>query len=246
MLAGPAVLVAVVAGRGTVHEIRNAVVLIDGYRFLVSARCVAVDTGESRIIGRDLVAIVANGAVMRNREVRVLVAGAEPACCRVAAIASGSKSSGDVIRHGTAESLRAVPLRQVAAIASCIRCRERIVVVDVAVGAGLDAARRGHDVPSRQRPSRRTVIELAIGPGNRVVAGGAHRNREHRGHVIGNGAADRGGTVPIRDVAAGVVAIRDGEAVIVADVALIAVGDQTRGRHPVVAGQSPTGRSVIP
>lgn len=64
--------------------------------------------------------------------------------------------------------------------------------------------------------------------------------------MIGNRAADRGGAVPIRDVAAGVVAIRDCEPVIVADVALTAVGDHTRGRHLVIAGQNPTGRNVIP
>jgi hypothetical protein len=90
------------------------------------------------------------------------------------------------------------------------------------------------------------VNELAIGPGNGVVTGGAHRSGELRGHVIGNRAAGRGGAVPIRNVAAGVVAIRDCEAVIVADVALIAVGDHTRGRHLVIAGQNPSGRSVTP
>jgi hypothetical protein len=60
MLARPAVLVAVVASRGTVDEVRHAIVLIDGYRFLMSACRVAVDTGETRIIGGDLMAIVAN------------------------------------------------------------------------------------------------------------------------------------------------------------------------------------------
>jgi hypothetical protein len=149
MLARPAVLVAVVASRGTVHEVRDAIVLVDGYRFLVSACRVAVDTRKTRIIGGDLVTIVANGAVMRNGEVRVLVAGAQPVRFCVAAIASRRKPSGDVVRNGTAQSLRAVPLRQVAAVANRIRCRERVVVVDVAVGTGLHAARRGHDVPSR-------------------------------------------------------------------------------------------------
>jgi hypothetical protein len=183
---------------------------------------------------------------MRNGKVRVLVAGAEPVRCRVAAVASGRKSSGEVVRNGTAESLRAIPLRQVAGVANCICPGEGIIVVDVAIGASLHAAWRWNNVPAGQRPPGRAVIELAIGPGNRVVAGGAHRSGELRGHVIRNGTTDRGGTVPIRDVAAGVVAIRHCKAVIVADVALRTVGDRTRRRHLMIASQSPAGRSVIP
>jgi len=63
--------------------------------------------------------------------------------------------------------------------------------------------------------------------------------------VIGHGTAKRLRTVPIRRMAAGVVAIRHGQAVIVVHVALVAVCGRACGCHLVVACQCPTCGAVI-
>ena len=99
------------------------------------------------------------------------------------------------------------------------------------VRAGLHATRRGHNVPAGQRPSGRAVVELPVGPVDRVVAGGAQGSGELRSHMIGNRAAQSRCAVPVRGMASGVVAIRNREFVIVVDVALGA------GSGHVSAGQ---------
>jgi hypothetical protein len=238
--------VAVVASRGAVDEVRNTIVLVRGHRFLVGADGMAVDAGEARIVCGSLMAIVANRAVMRNREVGVVVAGAQPIGRRVATVASSGKSRGDVIGNRAAEGLRAVPLRLMTCITNRVGRGERIVVVHVAIGAGLHPARGGDDVAARERPSGGRVVELAVGPADGVVAGGTHRSGKLRGDMVGHRAADGRGAIPVRKVAAGVVAICDRETVIVAEVALIAVGDHARGRHLMIARQGPARRCVIP
>ena len=79
MLATAAVLVAVVAGGGAVDETAYAVVLVDRLSLLVCRGCVAIDAGETGIVGGNLVAIVAHRAVVGNGEVRVIESGAQPA-----------------------------------------------------------------------------------------------------------------------------------------------------------------------
>jgi len=64
------------------------------------------------------------------------------------------------------------------------------------------------------------VVELAVGPTDCVVAGGAQGSGELRGHMIGNRPAQSRCAVPVRGMASGVVAIRNCEFVIVVDVAL--------------------------
>jgi len=164
MLAPAAILVAVVASRGAVHEITHAVVLVDRLRLLVRSGGVAIDTRKTGVVRGNLVAIVANRAVMRNREVGVVKGSAEPACGCMAGIASRWVARRDVIGHRAAEGLRAVPLSNVASVASCICRGERIVVVDVAIGAGLHAAYCRYDVTSGQCPARGAVIKFAVGP----------------------------------------------------------------------------------
>ena len=80
------------------------------------------------------------------------------------------EAGGDVIRNTSADGLRARPCCLVAPVAVRVRRRERIVVVDMAVGAGVHLARRCHLVRTRQRPACRAVIENRRRPGNRVVA----------------------------------------------------------------------------
>jgi hypothetical protein len=89
--------VAVVASRGAVDEICNAVVLVGGGDLLVSGGGVAVDAGEAGIVGGNLVAVVANRAVMRNGEIRVIECGIEPTCCGVAGIAGGGETSSEMV-----------------------------------------------------------------------------------------------------------------------------------------------------
>jgi hypothetical protein len=115
--AGPSVFMAVVAGGGAIDEIGDTCVLVRGRYLLMSGRGMAVDAGEGGIVRGDLVAIVADRVVMRNRKISVLESRVEPAYRRVATITGRRKARGDVIRDEPAESLRAVPIGLMAAIA---------------------------------------------------------------------------------------------------------------------------------
>ena len=246
MLAPTAVLVAAEASRRAIGEPVDVLMLIHRLGLLVSGLRVAVDTGEAGVVRRHLVAIVTHRPVMRNREVRVIERCAQPACGGVAGVARGWVPRGDVIRHRTAQRLRAVPLRQVAAGTNRVRRGQRIVVIDVAVRAGLHAsARSWHDVPASQRPTGCAVIEFSIGPQQRVVASGAQRRGEIRRNVVWHRATQSGRAVPIRGMATRVVAVRDRQVVLVSDVTLRAVGDHTRRRHLVISRQRPSRARVV-
>jgi len=64
-----------------------------------------------------------------------------------------------VIRYIPAEGRRALPRRLVAPEAIRIRRRKGVIVIDVAVGAGIDLARRRHLMRAQQRPARNRVVE---------------------------------------------------------------------------------------
>jgi len=76
ILAPAAIFVAVVAGLGAVDETVHAVVGVGCFSLLVSRCCVAIDAGETGIIGGNLVAVVADRAVMGNRKVGMVEDGA--------------------------------------------------------------------------------------------------------------------------------------------------------------------------
>ena len=201
ILASATVLMAVVASRGAVDESADAGVLVDRCGLLVRRGGMAVDASKAGIVGGNLVAIVANGGVVWNREVRVIESGTEPVCGGVTAVAGRGISSRHMVWNRATEGLRAIPLCDMAAVAGRIRRRQRIVVIHMAVCAGLHAARSGNNVAARESPSSGAVIEFAIGPSNRVVAGGTLSDRKGGGHMIRDTATESLCAVPLRKVA---------------------------------------------
>ena len=153
----------------------------------------------------------------------------------------GREACGNVIRHVSTIRRRAVPRRLVAPVAIRVRRGERIVVVDVAVRAGVHLARRSQLVRPKQRPARRGVVEGRRQKRNRVVTIRAVRRRKGcsrcRVHRVG-GALPASPVVCIQ-VALGVPAIGrlDLQVVVVVDVAVRAGSDFTRGRHLMRIGQ---------
>lgn len=144
----PTVFVAVVAGRRGVRVAVNAAMLIVSFSLLVRSRSVAIDASEAGEIGRNLMAVVADRAMVRNGEVRVIKGSAEPAGRVVATsrVAGGWEATGDVVRNGTAEGLRAGPLCDVAAVAGGIRGGQSVVSGHMAVRTLLNSwgSRRHH------------------------------------------------------------------------------------------------------
>ena len=94
-----------------------------------------------------------------------------------------------------------------------------------------------------ERETGVVVIKSRVGPADLVMAGIASL-REAGGEVIRNGATESGGVLPIGDVAR--IASRAVQAVVVANVALIAVGDHPGRGHLVIAAEGPTRRSMAP
>ena len=185
-------------------------------------------------------AIVANRTIVRNREPRVIERGAGPRGRRVARVAGSRITRSNVIWHRAAQSLRAVPIRLVTAVARCIGGVQRIVVANMAQSAG------GGKVGACQCPTGRGVIKRSVRPQKGVVTGGAERGWVLQGHVIWHRATKRLRAVPVRGVTTRVIAIRNRQTVVVADVALVAVCRCAGGSHLVIAGESPAGRGVAP
>jgi len=130
----------------------------------------AIDARKLRVVRGNLVAIIAHGTIVRNPEPGVIERRAQPARRCVAGIARCGISRRNVVWHGTAQRLRTVPFRQVAPITGRVRRGERIVVIDVALRAGLHAASRGYYMSAGQGPACRAVVKPAVGPEQSVVA----------------------------------------------------------------------------
>ena len=73
-----------------------------------------------------------------------------------------------------------------------------VVIVDVAVRAGVHLACRGQLMRVSERETCGAVIKIGRLPGNRVVAGGAGGNREYCGRC---GMLGVGGLLPGREMA---------------------------------------------
>ena len=124
ILAASAVLVAVVAGRWSIRVTAHPVVGIVSLCLLVGCGRMAIDAGELRIVSRHLMAVGANGTMVRNREVGVVERGVQPVGGGVARVACRRVPGSNVVRDATTEGLRAVPLRNVASIADGVRRRQ--------------------------------------------------------------------------------------------------------------------------
>jgi hypothetical protein len=157
----PTIFVAVVADNGAVGITGDVGVSLVGASLLVRASGVAIDAGEAGVVGGDLMAIVANGAVVGNWEIIVIESGAEPTGRSVATVAGGGIAGGEVIGHAAAQCLRAIPGGLMAAVASGIGGGQGVIAIDMAGGAGSLA---GIGVGSGERPPSRGVIKFSIGP----------------------------------------------------------------------------------
>jgi len=90
----------------------------------------------------------------------------------MAGVAGRRVTGGNMIWNRAAECLCAVPLRQMAAVTCGVRRCQRVIVVHVAVGAGLNASPGGrHDMPACQCPTCGAVVEFSVGPQQRIVTG---------------------------------------------------------------------------
>src|SRR5215472_359631 len=116
-------------------------------------------------------------------------------------------------------------------------CRQVVAAGRGAVAQGASNA----GVQAGEREAGVVVVEGGIGPIHHVVAGIAGC-REVGSDVVRNAATQSGGTLPIRLVAEIASGVRGGtQAVVVADVALVAIGDHAGGSHLVVALEGPAG-----
>ena len=154
------------------------------------------------------------------------------------------KTRGDVIRHGTAKGRRAVPGRLVAAVAIGIRSGEAVVVVDVAVGAGIHFARWRELMRTKQRPARSGVIKHHVCPQRRAMAVRAIGCRKRSAR---SGVRRIIRLLPGRQVALRVAAIRrrDLQIVVVVDMAVRASIHLARGSQLVRTRQREPGGAVI-
>ena len=131
-----------------------------------------------------------------------------------------------------------------AAVHTVTSAPRRKVVGVVAVDVALRAL-HGGSVQTGERESGVVVIKSRVGPADLVMAGIASL-REARRDVIRNASTQVGGVVVIGLMAGPANRVPQGQIVVVADVALVAIGGRASGSHLVVALQSPTRRSVAP
>src|SRR5215469_11134607 len=116
-------------------------------------------------------------------------------------------------------------------------CRQVVAARGGAVAQGASNA----GVQTGEREAGVVVVKGGIGPIDHVVAGIAG-GREVGSDVVRNAATQSGGALPIRLVAEIAGGVGGGaQRVVVADVALVAIGDHAGGSHLVVALEGPAG-----
>src|ERR1700756_3752067 len=117
----------------------------------------------------------------------------------------------------------------------------------VTAGGGAVAKGTCHrGMQSGEREAGVVVVKGGIGPIDHVVAGIAG-SREVGSDVVRYRATQSGGALPIGLVAEIACGVRGRtQRVVVAGVALVAIGGYTGGSHLVVALEGPTSRGVVP
>ena len=123
------------------------------------------------------------------------------------------KSCSHVVGHHASERLCAVPFIRMAAVAIRIGAGQRVVVVDVARGAGR------REVCPRERPTGRAVVKIRRAPSGSGVAGRTVRKRKRSASCRVHRSS---GLLPRRQVAtSGSASCRSNlQTVVVADVAI--------------------------
>ena len=159
------------------------------------------------------------------------------------------KARGNVVRYASTQRRRALPRRLVAPVAIRVRSRKGVIVVDVAVRAGIHLARRRHLVRTRQRPAGAGVVEGRRQERHCVVTVRAIRRRIRRAccrvhRIVGTLPA---APVVRIQVALGVPAVGrlDRQRRIIAHMALIATGNLARRCGLVRIRQWETGAGMI-
>ena len=157
--------------------------------------------------------------------------GAGPRSRRVARVAGSRVTRRNVVWHRAAQSLRAVPIRLVTAVARCIRGAQTIVVAGVAKIASRS------EVGAGQSPASAGMIKSPIRPTDLIMAGGALCGCLRVVHcdVVGYRAADARSAVVIGLMTADAVGRRITRRVIVPDVTLVAIRCGAAGSHLVIA-----------
>jgi hypothetical protein len=237
-----AIFVAVVADCRAIAVAGNVGVGVVRAGFLVRRSGVAVDASKRAVVGGNLMAVIADGAVVRNRKIYMVERRSQPTAGGVAGVASGGIASGDVIGDAAAHGLRAVPVRFVAAVASGVGSGEGVIAVEMASGTGGFC---WIGVNASERPTGSCVIKFSVGPVERVVAGGALRSRESRRDVIGNVAAKGLRAGPGGLMATIAIGVGGGEVVIVAGVTIGASGNSSGGCELMRTGEGPACAAVI-
>ena len=162
-----------VAIRTVVHIASNT--LVFGIRLGLR---VAACTSEDQVVVRIRVASAAHtvGVAMVQREPRVIELAIRPLDRVVASCTGGREMGGDVVRI---VRMLVVPLMAAMAIGGQVF----VIVVDVAVGAGA----RQYGMRACEREAGLAVVEIGVGPFDRVVAdlAGLWKASLHMIRVIG-------------------------------------------------------------
>ena len=182
------------------------------------SRGVAVDAGKLGIVGRNLMAIRAYRAVMRDREPGVVKGRSGPRRRGVAGVASGRVARRLVVWHGATHRKGAVPVCRVTTVTGRIRRRSQGVITP---GMAERTGRR--HVRPRERPPGRGVIKGSVGPEHCVMASCAHGLWILQSHMVRHRATNASRAVPVRDVAVGGPTVSRRKSVVVTGMALIAV-----------------------
>ena len=204
---------AVVAGSGAVRVPADASVLVVRLCLCVVHGCMAINACKLRVVRRDLVAVRAHRAMVWNSEPGVIKRRPCPPRRRVAGVAGRRITCCLMVRDRASHGKGAVPIGLMAAIASSVGGRQRVVVAHMAQVAGRRKMR------ARKRKAGGSMIKRSVGPCCCVVTGRTLRRRVVQGHVVRYRTAERLRAVVVGRVAAVAIGVGACEVVVVSDMA---------------------------